>query len=433
MNPKKYLDAVNAASARVGEIARQIDEHFEAGETDKALELRPQLDAAKLDYDKANQLYLSMLNATSDGSDPAQRLVKVGGDVQVVKDEADQSFADEAEFFRAVKLAGTYPGRENPKLLPLRVKNVADGLSEGEPADGGYLLTPQTNNNILEKMYSIGEILSRVAMDPIGANSNSATYNGVDETSRVAGSRWGGVLGYWTAEADSITGSHPKWYQFEVKPKKVGAACYATDEQLQDTTNLVSWLNRVVPDELRFQAEDAIYEGDGVGKPLGILNSPALITQLRYALATISYVDVVNMWARRWVGVSDYVWLINQDVTPQLDAMYVTSTLPVPANFFVYGPDGIMRMKGKPVLEVEYAQTMGTKGDILLASLSQYQAASKGDVKSGVSIYTEYLKDEAIFKFTYRIDGQPSWHSALTPLHGSNTQSPFVALATATA
>jgi HK97 family phage major capsid protein len=310
---------------------------------------------------------------------------------------------------------------------------VADGLSEGEPADGGYLLTPQRNDAILEKMYSTGQILSRVAMDPIGANSNSATYNGVDETSRVAGSRWGGVLGYWVAEADSITGSHPKWYQFEVKPKKVAAACYATDEQLQDTTNLVSWLNRIVPDELRFQAEDAMYEGDGVGKPLGFTKSPCLISVLRATLLKVSYADIVAMWARRYVGVSDYVWLINQDVNPELDQLYLTSTLQVPPNFISYGPDGVMRMKGKPVLEVEYAQTLGTVGDIMLASLSQYQAASKGDVKSGVSIYTEYLKDEAIFKFTYRIDGQPSWHSALTPLHGSNTQSPFVALATATA
>jgi HK97 family phage major capsid protein len=428
MNLKKYLDAANAAEARVQQIAAQIDEQFEAEKVEEALAMKPQLDEAKAKAKEAHELYLSLL-------DMGQQLKPVGGDVKVIKDEADQPFADDAEFIRAVKLAGMYPGRENPRLLPLRVQNVADGMSEGEPADGGYLLTPTYNDRVLERMYSSGQILSRVAMDPIGPNSNSAMYNGVDETSRVAGSRWGGVLGYWVAEAETITGSHPKWYQFEVKPKKVAAACYATDEQLQDTTNLVSWMNRVVPDELRFQSEDAIYEGDGVGKPLGILNSknPSLVTVLRYALATISYVDIVNMWARRFVGVSDYVWLINQDVTPQLDQMYVTSTLPVPANFFVYGPDGIMRMKGKPVLEVEYAQTMGTKGDILLASLSQYQAASKGDVKSGVSIYTEYLKDEAIFKFTYRIDGQPSWNSALTPLHGSNTQSPFVALATATA
>lgn len=431
MNLKKYLDAVNTAEARVQQIAAQIDEYLEADKTDEALALKSQLDEAKAKAKEASDIYLLKLNVNDDGQ--GQHLTPVGGDVQVVRDAADQPFKNDVEFFNAVKIAGMYPGREDPRLRSLRVQDVADGLSEGVPSEGGYLLTPQTNNTILEKMYSIGNILRRISIDPIGPNSNSAIYNGVDETSRVAGSRWGGVLGYWVAEAASITGSHPKWYQFEVKPKKVAAACYATDEQLQDTTNLASWLNRTVPDELRFQAEDAVYEGDGVGKPLGMLLSPSLISVLRYATSTVSYIDVVNMWSRRWAGVSDYVWLINQDVTPQLDSMYITSGVPVPPNFFAYGQDGVARMKGREVIEVEYAQSMGTVGDILLASLSQYQAATKGDVKSGVSIYTEYLKDEAVFKFTYRIDGQPSWHSALTPLHGSTTHSPFVALATATA
>ncbi len=31
----------------------------------------------------------------------------------------------------------------------------------------------------------------------------------------------------------------------------------------------------------------------------------------------------------------------------------------------------------------------------------------------------------------YRIGGAPLWHSAVTPFHGSNTVSPFVALASA--
>jgi HK97 family phage major capsid protein len=431
MNLKKYLDAVNTAEARVQQIAAQIDEYLEADKTEEALALKSQLDEAKAKAKEASDIYLLKLNVNDDGQE--KHLTPVGGDVQVTRDAADQPFKNDGEFFMAVKTAGLFPGREDQRLLPLRYKDVADGLNEGVPSEGGYLLTPQTNSKILEKMYSIGEILRRVSMDPIGPNSNSMLYNGVDETSRVTGSRWGGVRGYWVAEATDITGSHPKWYQFEVKPKKVGALCYATDEQLQDTVNLASWLNRVVPDELRFQAEDAIYEGDGVGKPLGMLLSPSLISVLRYATSTISYIDVVNMWSRRWAGVSDYVWLINQDVTPQLDSMYVTSGVPVPPNFFAYGPDGVMRMKGKEVLEVEYAQSMGTVGDILLASLSQYQAASKGDVQSVSSIHVEFEKMEEAFRFALRLDGQPSWHSALTPLHGSTTHSPFVALATATA
>ena len=349
-----------------------------------------------------------------------------GGGVQVTKDEADQPFGSDGEFFMAVKTAAIYPNREDPRLRSLK----ATGMSEGVPADGGYLLRPQVKDGILERMYSTGAILSRVASDPV--DGNAMTYNGVDETSRVTGSRYGGVQGYWLAEGSTIPGSKPKFRQIELKLKKVAALCYATDEQLADTRNLQSWLNRVVPGELRFQVEDAIYEGDGVGKPLGIMNSPALITVTRDTGSAVKYADIVNMWARRWAGVNDYVWFVNQDVTPHLDQLVLSGSTDVPLRFVDYGPDGVMRIKGKPVIEVEYASTLNTTGDIMLASLSQYQTISKGDVDTASSIHVAFTTAEQAFRFIYRVDGEPLWNSTLTPFKGSNTQSPFVVLGSAT-
>lgn len=426
MNLKKYLDAVNTAEARVQQIAAQIDTYFEAGENEQALALRPQLDEAKTEAQKANALYLSMLNATGGTTDPAARFFQAG-DVQVTHDEADQPMTP-GEFFQAVKIAGLYPGREDPRLKPMRFKD-ATGMSEGVPADGGYLLQPQVADGILQRMYNTGQILSRVASDPIGANSNSALYNGVDESSRAT-SRFGGVIGYWIGEGSSITASRPKFRQIELKLKKVAALCYATDEQIEDTTNLVSWLSRVVPEELRFQVEDAIYEGDGVGKPLGIMNSPCLVSHLREDANKILIGDIVGMWKRRWAGVNDYVWLINQDVLGQLMTLAGTYQ-------YVWMPPGGLadrpyaQLMGKPVIEVEYAATMGTTGDILLASLSQYQTINKGGINQASSIHVQFVTDETAFRFTYRIDGEPTWHSALTPFHGTNTQSPFVTLTSA--
>ena len=349
-----------------------------------------------------------------------------GGGVQVVKDEADQPFANDGEFFMAVKTAALYPNREDPRLRALK----ATGMSEGVPSDGGYLVRPQVKDGILERMYATGALLSRVARDPVAGNG--MTYNGVDETSRVTGSRYGGVQGYWLAEAQTITASKPKFRQIELKLKKVAALCYATDEQLQDTPNLESWLNRVVPGELRFQVEDAIYEGDGVGKPLGIMASPALITVQRDTASSIKVADVMTMWARRWAGVNDYVWFINQDAMPQLPQMTIS-------NSPVFIPPGGLSgsqygsLLGRPVIEVEYASSLNTTGDIMLASMSQYQTIDKGDVQSATSIHVAFTTAEQAFRFIYRIDGEPLWNSPLTPFKGSSTQSPFVVLGSASA
>lgn len=348
--------------------------------------------------------------------------------VAVVKDEGDQPFESAGAYFQAVKNAAMYPHQADAKLKKLEAK--ANGINEATPADGGYLVPPQYASGIIEKMYGTGKILSTLNVDTV--TGNSMTYNAVDETSRVDGSRIGGVQGYWRAEAAAITASKPKFRQVELKLKSVYALAYATDEMLEDVSFLNSWLGRVVPDELRFKVEDAVFEGDGNGKPTGITAAGCLVSVLRYATSSINYVDILNMWARRYAAKNDYVWFVNQDVTPQLDAMVLSGSTEIPLRFIDYGPDGVMKMKGRPVIEVEYASTMGTVGDIVLASMSEYLAIQKGGVQAASSIHVAFTTAEQAFRFGYRFDGGPSWASALTPFKGTNTVSPFVALATAT-
>lgn len=344
----------------------------------------------------------------------------------VTLDEADKPFEHEGDFFLAIKSAALNPGEMDVRLKKYK---AGTGLNEANPSEGGFLLIPTVADGIREKMFTTGELLSRVAIDPIGPNSNSMTYNVVDETSRATGSRHGGIRGYWVAEGGSIPASRPKFDQVELKLKKVAAAAYATDELLADKVALRSWLTRTVPQELRFQTEDAVFEGDGVGKPLGIMNAPALVTVTRGDANTIKQPDISNMWARRWAGVNDYVWLVHQDISPQLHGLVIgQQPIYLPPGGLSANPYGTLL--GKPVIEVEYASSLGTIGDITLVSLSQYQMINKGEISAAESIHVEFLKDETVFRFTYRVDGQPFWKSPLTPFKGNNTQSPFVALST---
>jgi len=69
-------------------------------------------------------------------------------------------------------------------------------------------------------------------------------------------------------------------------------------------------------------------------------------------------------------------------------------------------------------------------GDIILASLSEYQMIEKGGVQTASSIHVQFVTDQTVFRFVYRCDGEPKWNAPLTPHNGPLlTQSPFVALA----
>ena len=313
---------------------------------------------------------------------------------------------------------------------------AATGMGEADPSGGGFPIQVDFSANILQRIYDMGEVAQRVFRLGISSNANGIKIPGIDETSRATGSRWGGVQAYWVGEGDAITASRPKFRLIELDLKKVGALWYVTDELLQDAGALTGIANEAFAQELTFVIEDSIFRGTGAGQPQGFLNSNCLITvpaEKGQASKTLLYQNLLNMWARMWARSRlNAVWFINQDVEPQLYAVnQVIGTAGVP----VYLPPGGISEKpyatlfGRPVIPVEYCDTLGNVGDIVLADMSQYVVADKNAMQQMSSVHVRFVNDEMTFRLTYRLDGNVTWPAALTPYKGTQTKSPFIALA----
>lgn len=353
--------------------------------------------------------------------------------INVTADESDRAldgnpFKSVGEFAMAVKTAGQYPSQTDKRLMPLK----ANGLNEAIPSQGGFLIPPQMAAGIIEPMYETGTLLNLFNPQPI--QGNSMVYNVVDESSRADGSRWGGIQGYWMAEAGTKTASKPAFRQVEVKLNKVAALCVATDELLEDATALGGWIQRTVPQELRFKVEDAFINGNGVGKPLGIMNSGALKASGVHTGATTSIVNSVDigaMWGARAVEYKDYVWLVN----PRMFSNLLNLTI---GQMPVFIPQGSLTnlpygtLLGRPIYEVEYMPALASQGDIMLVSPSAYLSVQKaGGVQAASSIHLYFSTDESAFRFVYRVGGAPSWSSTRTEKDGT-TVSPFVVMTATT-
>ncbi len=318
-----------------------------------------------------------------------------------------------------------------------RFNRAATGASEVDPTGGGFLVQVDFATAIFMLAHDMGELVSRVNTIPISANANGIKIPGVDETSRATGSRWGGVASYWEAEGTQPTASKPTFRIVEFDLKKLFSLMYTTNELLQDSTALTAIAGQAFSEEVMFMTEDAIFEGNGAGVPLGILNSPATISVAKetgQATKTIVKENIENMWSRCWSrSRKNAIWAINQDCEPQLGAL----NQPVgTGGELVYLPPGGLSaapyatLKGRPVIATEYNSTLGTVGDIALLDLSQYTLVDKGGVQAATSMHVAFLTDEMVFRITYRVDGRPMWAKPLTPFKGSNTLSPFVTLAT---
>lgn len=320
-----------------------------------------------------------------------------------------------------------------------RLVRAPIGGSEGDPSAGGFLVAPQYAWELVAPLYEESPVASLCDRWPTDYPLASVRMPAIDETSRVDGSRWGGALAYWLAEADTITGSVPKFKNLLFSPKKLAAVLFGTGELMADSPLFDAAIRRIFAAEMGFKLDQAIVAGTGAGMPLGVLNSSALITvpkETGQAAASILEENVTGMWKRLPApSRRRAVWLVHENVEEQLAHLAQVFGTGV-ASVFTYLPAGVggseyARLNGRPIIAIEQAAALGTVGDIILADLSQYVIID-GGMTPALSADVRFLTDEVVWRFVLRIDGQSVYSSPITPYSGSTTRSPFVALASRT-
>ena len=314
-----------------------------------------------------------------------------------------------------------------------RLGAVATGMNTVNGSDGGWAVPGQVAEGIERSMFEGGEILSRV--DAREITGDSMTYNLLKESSRATGSRAGGVQGFWVDQGGAPDPSTFKLERLELRLRKVAALGYMTDELVADAAALGGELEVLFNEELTFQVEDAIWEGKGGGQPVGWSNASCAVTvskETNQGAATIVPANLSKMWARMPArSKKRAIWFYNVDVEPNLDALTLPAgTAGLQPRFVDYSAEGVLRIKGRPCLPVEYASTIGTKGDIMLVDPFMYRLIKKGGVQHASSIHVRFTQGEQTFRATYRCDGAPAMKSAITPFKGSDTLSAFVQLET---
>lgn len=365
----------------------------------------------------------------SDEEEETRSVARKNGDGETTKRKWD-TFGD---FLTAVYQAEV--GRMDPRLIKVR---AAQGMNETVPAEGGFLVEKELIGGLMQRAFEVGALASRVRRLPVGPGKNGISMLRLKDNSRATGSRWGGVRAYWIGEGQDKIKSRPEFDMMEMKLKKLAALCYATDELLEDAVALEGLINELFPLEMAFVIDDAILYGTGVGQPLGIVNSGAVVVVSKEAgpqtADTIVFDNVLKMVAAFWeTPGSNPVWFINRNIIPQLSKMSLTVSsggIPVwmPAN----GAAGqrFSTLFGYPVIPIEHAASIGDLGDIWLADMSQYLMIEKGPIKRDVSIHVRFVQDETCFRFVKRIDGQPIPTAPITPYKGAAGEklSPFVTL-----
>jgi len=362
-------------------------------------------------------------------SQPAEEIEKP----DLAEDPAKSKFSSFGEQLQAIRSAANPNGSIDPRL----VSNTSGNAQANNPHEGGFAIDIEFAGRLMQETFALASIASSVDRKEIGEGFSGAKWWSPKETSRVTGSRNGGIQGFWGDEAQSITLSKANFEKLELTlEKKLMGLSLPTFEMIQDATFFGAFLADAFKDEFSFLLDEAIYSGVGAGRPLGILNSNALVSVAKEAgqgAKTIVFENVTKMLSRIDIrSAKNATWYINQDALPQLQTMaLVVGTGGVP----VYMPAGgasetpFGTLFSRPVMPIEQAKTVGTLGDLTFADFSQYMMIEKKGMQMDSSIHAFFQTAEEAFRFILRVDGRPKKNNALTPANGTNTVSPFVALA----
>ena len=302
--------------------------------------------------------------------------------------------------------------------------------NEGSGSDGGFLIPPEFAQSIFTLSLTDNALLPLTDQVTVVGNGMSFPK---DETTP-----WGtnGIRAYWQGEASAPAGTKPVLGLASLRLKKLMALVPVSDEMLDDSSALASYLPKKIGMSMQWKTNEAILFGPGAGLPQGAMVSGAVVTIAKdsgQASNTLTALNLANMIARLPEGsYPNSVWIINNDVLPAL----FTLTL---GNYPIYIPTGGLTggiqgspygmLLGRPVIVSQHANTFSSQGDVMLLDLSYYQTIKKmAGMQTATSMHLYFDADATAFRTTFRVDGQSKIAAAISPAKGANKLSPFVQL-----
>ena len=317
---------------------------------------------------------------------------------------------------------------QDQRLVPEEGLEGKAALAEGAGVTGGFLVPTEFRAQLLEVAGESAIVRPRATVIPM--RSRSLQIPALDQTTAPSGEQsafFGGVKAQWTEEAAQKPETEPTFKQIELVAHDLTGWLPASNALLADSAiALEALLARLFGGAVAWHEDYGFLRGDGIGKPLGVINAGATIWINRNTVTTFKFVDAVGMLAKfltsSW---GRGIWVMSQAVLPQLYQMADA------ASQYIWIPNAAERgpgtLLGMPIAFTEKLPALGTKGDVLLCDWSYYLVGDREGLSIASSIHERFRYNQTTWRFTERVDGQP-WLDSYITLANAGTVSPFVGL-----
>jgi HK97 family phage major capsid protein len=312
-----------------------------------------------------------------------------------------------------------------------KVYGSKKALGEQSGAAGGYLVPEEYENRLM--MMAMDASIVRPLATVLTVGSNRGSIPALNHTAvPTAGKGYspfaGGVVAQWGPEAGSLDSTDPAFQLIEYNINKLQGYTYVSNEMLADSAFSVESLLNVLFGRAVASKEDyAFIRGTGAGEPLGILAADCTIGVATNADNTWALVDALNMLAQFQpvgAGSGSITWVMHRGLLPDFVGNFDVSTGGVD---WVQPREGLPgSLLGYPLRMSEHMPNPNTD-DVMLCDMAAYLIFDNQGLEISYSEHARFTNDQATWKFTKRLDGQP-WLSSYITLGSpvAYTVSPFV-------
>src|SRR5262249_44177675 len=305
-------------------------------------------------------------------------------------------------------------------------------MAESSGIAGGYTVPPDFYNQLLAIVAENTFIRPRAWVQPMGSATLQFPFLDIT-TAQSAGVSpfFGGVQMYWTEEAQTRTETEPQFKMMELKAHELSGYSVSSNVLLQDAAfGLEKFLMNLFGQAIAWFEEFAFLQGNGVGKPQGLISAGPALSQLRATANLIGFADIAGMWSKLHAACwGKAVWAFSPSAVPQLLQLKDGANRAI----FISLDQGITKapnwsLLGRPAFPTEKLPALGTKGDLILVDPSFYVIGDRMQIEIAASEHVNFLKNQMTWRPVQRVDGQSWLDKAVTLQDASTTVSPFVAL-----
>jgi HK97 family phage major capsid protein len=310
--------------------------------------------------------------------------------------------------------------------------SVKSAMSTQTGTSGGYLVPTEFHARIMGLVAEKSVVRPRATLLPMAGREMEVPA--IDVTTAPASGDTaflGGVVARWTEEASTLNETEPQLKQVKLVNHELSGYSRVSNTLLADAQaiGLDALLMQLFSRAIAWYEDHAFLRGNGVGKPLGILSWPGLVSVTRSAASAVALADVAGMYGRLLPGgsMSSVVWAVHPTVLVKLLTMTGGDNVIFLGNDVTGKPR--WQILGHDVIVSEKLPALNTAGDILLMDLSHYLIGDRQQLEIAFSDHVAFLSNQSVWRFVSRVAGQPWLRDKVTLADGSSTLSPFVALA----